>query len=96
MDGFLGSAEHQNYFLYGSAAYVFDGSAQYCALTQAEQLFCFSHAGGFACSQNDGCQPPGFPVEPVGVDELHAAFLTESRTRGPVWSLVQEIRVCKL
>jgi hypothetical protein len=25
---------------------------------------------------------PGFPVKPVGVDELHAAFLDESRTRG--------------
>jgi hypothetical protein len=24
---------------------------------------------------------PGFPVELAGVDELHAAFLTESRTR---------------
>jgi hypothetical protein len=28
---------------------------------------------------------PGFPVEPGGVVELHAAFLNESRTRGPVW-----------
>jgi hypothetical protein len=25
---------------------------------------------------------PGFPVEVGGVGELHAAFLTESRTRG--------------
>ena len=25
---------------------------------------------------------PGFPVKLVGVDELHAAFLDESRTRG--------------
>ena len=25
---------------------------------------------------------PGFPVEVSGVGELHAAFLTESRTRG--------------
>jgi hypothetical protein len=25
---------------------------------------------------------PGFPVKLVGVDELHAAFLNESRTRG--------------
>jgi hypothetical protein len=25
---------------------------------------------------------PGFPVELVGVGEVHAAFLTESRTRG--------------
>jgi hypothetical protein len=25
---------------------------------------------------------PGFPVEIVGVGGLHAAFLTESRTRG--------------
>jgi hypothetical protein len=36
---------------------------------------------------------PGFPVELVGVGELHAAFLTESRTPEPVWTLVQEIRV---
>ena len=28
---------------------------------------------------------PGFPVEVGGVVELHAAFLKESRTRGPVW-----------
>ncbi len=27
---------------------------------------------------------PGFPVELVGVGELHAAFLTESSTRGNV------------
>ncbi len=27
---------------------------------------------------------PGFPVEFGGVDELHATFLNESRTRGPV------------
>jgi hypothetical protein len=38
---------------------------------------------------------PGFPVELGGVGELHAAFLTESRTREPVWSLVQEIRVAR-
>jgi hypothetical protein len=25
--------------------------------------------------------PPGFPVKFVGVDEFHAAFLNESRTR---------------
>jgi hypothetical protein len=31
----------------------------------------------------DGCpHTPGFPVKFVGVDELHAAFLDESRTRG--------------
>jgi hypothetical protein len=28
---------------------------------------------------------PGFPVKFVGVDELHAAFLNESRTRGVAW-----------
>jgi hypothetical protein len=39
---------------------------------------------------------PGFPVEIVGVGELHAAFLNESRTRGPVWRHVQEIRVAPL
>jgi hypothetical protein len=30
----------------------------------------------------------GFPVEVGGVVELHAAFLEESRTRGPVWCCV--------
>jgi hypothetical protein len=39
---------------------------------------------------------PGFPVELVGVGGLHAAFLNESRTRGPVWRHVQEIRVAHL
>ena len=38
---------------------------------------------------------PGFPVELVGVGELHAAFLTESRTREHDWSRVQEIRVTR-
>ena len=36
---------------------------------------------------------PGFPVELPGVDELHAAFLNESRTRTRRWRPVQEIRV---
>jgi hypothetical protein len=36
---------------------------------------------------------PGFPVELVGVGEFHAAFLNESRTRGPIQRSVQEIRV---
>jgi hypothetical protein len=27
--------------------------------------------------------PPRFPVKTLGVDELHAALFTESRTRGP-------------
>jgi hypothetical protein len=35
---------------------------------------------------------PGFPAKLVGVGELHAAFLDESRTRGPVLRSVQEIR----
>ena len=41
------------------------------------------------------CSPkrtPGFPVEFPGVDELHAAFLNESRTRICWWRPVQEIR----
>src|SRR6204780_5621757 len=38
---------------------------------------------------------PGFPVKFVGVDELHAAFLNESRTRGCCWCRVQEIRVSR-
>jgi len=32
-----------------------------------------------------GAPHPGFPVKLVGVDELHAAFLNESRTRRPRW-----------
>jgi hypothetical protein len=28
---------------------------------------------------------PGFPVKSIGVDALHAAFLNESRTRGPLF-----------
>jgi hypothetical protein len=35
---------------------------------------------------------PGFPVGPVGINELHAAFLKESRTRNHGWRRVQEIR----
>src|ERR1700739_2730800 len=31
---------------------------------------------------------PGFPVDLVGVGELHAAFLNESRTRGRWWRTV--------
>jgi hypothetical protein len=41
------------------------------------------------------CSPkrtPGFPVEFPVVDELHAAFLDESRTRIRRWRPVQEIR----
>jgi len=36
---------------------------------------------------------PGFPVEIVGVGEVHAAFLNESRTRGHFQRSVQKIRV---
>ncbi len=43
-----------------------------------------------------GRATPGFPVEFNGVGEPHAAFLTESRTRGPVRCSVQEIRVAHL
>jgi hypothetical protein len=39
---------------------------------------------------------PGFPVELSGVGAFHAAFLTESRTRGRVQCSVQEIRVARL
>jgi hypothetical protein len=35
----------------------------------------------------------GFPVELVGADELHAAFLNESRTRGCWWCPLREIRI---
>ncbi len=92
-DGFRGSAENQDDLIDGSAANVLDRLAEHGALAQAEQLFCFPHARGLACGQDDGRHSRGFPVELVGVGELHAAFLTESRTREPVWSLAQEIRV---
>jgi hypothetical protein len=36
---------------------------------------------------------PGFPVKGSWGNELHAAFLNESRTRGTGWRCVQEIRV---
>ena len=35
--------------------------------------------------KSDRWASPGFPVDIVGVDELHAAFLNESRTRGRWW-----------
>ncbi len=40
--------------------------------------------GGLPSFPDEGRVPhtPGFPVKFVGVDELHAAFLNESRTRG--------------
>jgi hypothetical protein len=40
-----------------------------------------------------GAPYPVFPVKLVGFQELHAAFLNESRTRGTLWDRVQEIRV---
>jgi hypothetical protein len=43
--------------------------------------------------KDKGGASPGFPVEFGGVGEPHAAFLTESRTRGHVRCSVQEIRV---
>jgi hypothetical protein len=43
-----------------------------------------------------GGASPGFPVEFGGVGEPHAAFLTESHTRGHVQCSVQEIRVAHL
>jgi hypothetical protein len=36
----------------------------------------------FDFAKSYGRALPGFPVEFGGVGELHAAFLTESRTRG--------------
>jgi len=35
-------------------------------------------------NKSSSSQVPRFPVEVGGVVELHAAFLNESRTRGPV------------
>src|SRR5271167_4129923 len=48
--------------------------------------------------KSDGCPTfakaySGFPVDPDGVDEPHAAFLNESRTSGCWWRPVQEIRI---
>ena len=40
-----------------------------------------------------GAPYPVFPVKLVGFEELHAAFLNESRTRRTFWDRVQEIRV---
>jgi len=40
-----------------------------------------------------GAPYPVFPVKLVGFQELHAALLNESRTRGTLWDRVQEIRV---
>jgi hypothetical protein len=39
-----------------------------------------------------GAPHPRFPVKPVGFRTLHAPFLKERRTRGPVQRSVQEIR----
>ena len=36
------------------------------------------------CNKSAGAPSPGFPVRLGGVNELHAAFLIESRTRCPV------------
>ena len=41
-----------------------------------------SHIG---LGKGDCWASPGFPVDLVGVGELHAAFLIESRTRGRWW-----------
>jgi hypothetical protein len=51
-----------------------------------------THRQAFVLS-NCGGLPPYFLFELVGVDVPHAAFLTESHTREPIWCLVQEIRV---
>ena len=39
-----------------------------------------------------GAPHPRFPVDPVGFRKLHAPFLNERRTRGPLRCSVQEIR----
>jgi hypothetical protein len=53
-----------------------------------------------AASTSKRCWPlptwptiPGFPVMLGGINKLHAAFFTESRTRDYEWCGVQEIRV---
>jgi putative intracellular protease/amidase len=57
------------------------------------QLFVSCPFVVIASLRSDSIGNPGFPVEVGGVGEPHAAFLTESRTREPVWCHVQEIRV---
>jgi hypothetical protein len=44
--------------------------------------FALSLVGGMVKQQASPLRYPGFPVELGGVGELHAAFHTESRTRG--------------
>jgi hypothetical protein len=53
---------------------------------------------GFAGPYRKSCgwASPGFPVELGGFGAPHAAFLTESRTRGRVQRSAQEIRVAHL
>jgi hypothetical protein len=54
---------------------------------------CFCSLFIFPCHQG-GCPiSPDFLWGLMGTSELHAAFLTESRTRGTGWGSVQEIRV---
>jgi hypothetical protein len=53
------------------------------AIGLAASAFYFGRAyPGRAKQQVPPLRSPGFPVEIGGVIELHAAFLTESRTRG--------------
>ena len=47
----------------------------------------------FPCHQGVCPISPDFLWGLMGTSELHAAFLTESRTRGTGWGSVQEIRV---
>jgi hypothetical protein len=53
---------------------------------------CTGNDAGFFRQEREGKKPqvpplryPGFPVQLIGVGELHAAFLTESRIRGLGW-----------
>jgi hypothetical protein len=61
-------------------------------------FFQFFHQRGphLLTGKEKGRASPGFPVEFGGVGELHAAFLTESRTRGHVRCSVKEVRVAPL
>src|SRR5271163_4069045 len=46
----------------------------------------------FSCRGPEGAPHPRIPVKVGGTNELHAAFLNESRTRYPGWRSVRELR----
>ena len=65
-----------------------------CFSTTAQPHLCqkvtapISSADRVPMAESDHRASPGFPVGLAGSKELHAAFLKESRTRGPGWCCV--------